>query len=35
LQPGEEWSYCFVDDVGMVIPEVQGETRIPSSPLGG
>lgn len=35
LQPGEQWSFCFVDDVGMVIPEVRGETRIPPSPLGG
>jgi hypothetical protein len=35
LEPGEHWSYCFVDEVGMVIPEVQGETRIPPSPLGG
>lgn len=35
LEPGETWSFCFVDDVGMVIPQVQGETRIPRSPLGG
>ena len=35
LEPGEEWSFCFVDDVGMVIPQVHGETRIPPSPLGG
>jgi uncharacterized UBP type Zn finger protein len=35
LQPGEEWSYCYVDDVGMVIGQVHGETRIPPSPLGG
>jgi uncharacterized UBP type Zn finger protein len=35
LQPGEEWSYCFVDDVGMEIPEIRGETQIPPSPLGG
>jgi uncharacterized UBP type Zn finger protein len=33
LEPGEEWSYCFVDDVGMLIPEVRGSTRIPPSPL--
>lgn len=33
LEPGEEWSYCFVDDVGMLIPEIRGETRIPPSPL--
>jgi hypothetical protein len=34
LQPGEDWSWCFVDQVGMLIPEVQGTTRIPPSPLG-
>jgi uncharacterized UBP type Zn finger protein len=35
LQPGEEWSWCFVDDFAMVIPEITGETQIPPSPLGG
>ena len=35
LQPGEDWSWCFVDQVAMVIPEIQGQTRIPPSPLGG
>jgi uncharacterized UBP type Zn finger protein len=35
LQPGEEWSWCFIDNVAMLIPEVQGDTRIPPSPLGG
>ena len=34
IQPGEEWSWCFVDEIAMLIPEVKGETRIPSSPLG-
>ena len=34
LQPGEDWCWCFVDEVAMVIPEVHGETRIPPSPLG-
>jgi uncharacterized UBP type Zn finger protein len=33
LEPGEEWSYCFIDDAGMLIPEVRGATRIPPSPL--
>ena len=32
IEPGEEWSYCFVDDVAMVIGGVSGETRIPPSP---
>ena len=35
LEPGETWSWCFVDNVAMEIPQVQGETRIPPSPLGG
>jgi uncharacterized UBP type Zn finger protein len=34
LEPGEDWSWCFVDDVAFVIPELAGETRIPPSPLG-
>ena len=35
LEPGEVWSWCYVDEVAMVIPEVQGETRIPPSPMLG
>jgi uncharacterized UBP type Zn finger protein len=34
LEPGEVWSWCFVDEVAMRIPAVQGETRIPPSPMG-
>ena len=34
LEPGEEWSWCFVDDLALLIPEVRGETRIPPSPMG-
>jgi uncharacterized UBP type Zn finger protein len=30
LEPGESWSWCFVDEVGLLIPEVHGEARIPS-----
>jgi Zn-finger in ubiquitin-hydrolases and other protein len=33
IQPGEDWSWCFVDEVAMVIPQVEGETSIPPSPL--
>ena len=33
IQPGEEWSWCYADEVAMVIPEVQGSPRIPPSPL--
>jgi uncharacterized UBP type Zn finger protein len=35
LEPGEVWSWCFLDEVLMSIPEVHGQTRIPPSPLGG
>ena len=35
LEPGEEWSWCYVDDFPLLIPEVHGETSIPPSPLGG
>ena len=35
LQPGEDWSWCLVDEVAMRIPDVKGATRIPPSPLGG
>jgi hypothetical protein len=35
LEPGEERSWCYVDDIALLIPEVHGETRIPLSPLGG
>jgi uncharacterized UBP type Zn finger protein len=33
LEPGEEWSWCFVDELAMVIDEITGETRIPPSPM--
>jgi uncharacterized UBP type Zn finger protein len=35
LEPGETWSWCYVDEVAMRIPAVTGQTRIPPSPLGG
>lgn len=35
LEPGEAWSWCFLDDVAFVLDEVKGSTRIPPSPLGG
>jgi uncharacterized UBP type Zn finger protein len=34
LEPSEDWCWCFVDQLAMVIHEVQGDTRIPPSPLG-
>jgi uncharacterized UBP type Zn finger protein len=33
LEPGEVWSWCFPDELAMRIPAVQGETRIPPSPM--
>lgn len=35
LEPGEGWSWCYIDELMMEIPEVRGEARIPPSPLGG
>jgi uncharacterized UBP type Zn finger protein len=35
LEPGEAWSWCFLDELAMLTPQVHGETRIPPSPLGG
>jgi hypothetical protein len=35
LEPGEQWSWCFVDQAAMVIPQIHGETRIPPSPMLG
>jgi uncharacterized UBP type Zn finger protein len=33
LEPGEEWSWCFVDEVGLLLQDVHGHTRIPPSPM--
>ncbi len=33
LEPREEWSWCFVDEIGMLIPDIHGHTRIPPSPM--
>jgi uncharacterized UBP type Zn finger protein len=35
IQPGEDWSWCFDDQVAMRIPQVRGEPHIPPSPLLG
>lgn len=34
LEPGEDWAWCYIDRIGMLVPEVTGFTRIPPSPLG-
>ena len=33
LEPGEEWAWCYVDRVAMLVPKVAGSARIPPSPL--
>ena len=33
LEPGEDWSWCYVDEVAMIIPDIHGQTRIPPSPM--
>ena len=33
IEPGEQWSWCYVDEIGLVIEGIEGETRIPPSPL--
>jgi uncharacterized UBP type Zn finger protein len=33
LEPHEDWSWCFVDEVALILPQVKGETQIPPSPL--
>jgi uncharacterized UBP type Zn finger protein len=35
IEPGEAWGWCYLDEVMMNVPQVRGEIRIPSSPLGG
>lgn len=35
IEPGEDWSWCYVDEVALRIGRITGETRIPRSPLGG
>jgi uncharacterized UBP type Zn finger protein len=35
LEPEEAWSYCFIDDLAMIIPEITGRTHIPPSPMLG
>jgi uncharacterized UBP type Zn finger protein len=33
IQPGEDWSWCFEDELAMRLPEPTGEPRIPPSPM--
>ena len=33
LEPGEQWVWCFTDEVAMIVNGISGETRIPPSPM--
>jgi uncharacterized UBP type Zn finger protein len=33
LEPEEDWSWCYEDEVAMIIPDIHGQTRIPPSPM--
>ena len=33
IEPGEDWSWCYIDEVAFVLDEPRGTTRIPPSPL--
>jgi uncharacterized UBP type Zn finger protein len=34
LEPGEDWSWCYADEMLMRIAGITGRTLIPPSPLG-
>lgn len=34
IESGESWVWCFPDELAMEIPQVEGEPRIPPSPMG-
>ena len=34
LEPGEDWSWCYIDELAFVASGITGRTRIPPSPLG-
>jgi hypothetical protein len=33
LEPGEDWCWCYPDQLAMRLLEVKGTTRIPLSPM--
>ena len=33
LEAGEDWTWCYLDEVAMIIPDIHGQTRIPPSPM--
>lgn len=32
IQPGERWGWCYVDELALDLPQVEGETRIETPP---
>jgi hypothetical protein len=33
IEPGEDWSWCYLDEIALLVEDVHGETHIPPSPL--
>ena len=33
LEPGEDWTWCYIDEVGFRVDVIHGTTRIPPSPM--
>ncbi|MHB8693532.1 MAG: UBP-type zinc finger domain-containing protein [Solirubrobacteraceae bacterium] len=33
LEPGEDWCWCYTDQLAMQIRAIEGHTRIPPSPM--
>jgi len=33
IEPGEDWSWCYPDELGLRLPQIAGATQIPPSPL--
>ena len=33
LEPGEDWNWCYIDEIAFLVDGIRGETRIPPSPL--
>src|SRR3984957_4262222 len=33
LGPGGQWGWGYIDQLGMILPQVTGETKIPPSPM--
>lgn len=31
----EEWSYCYIDEIVLFLPQVRGRTAIPPAPVVG